>query len=337
MDSELAFIRLRPTGEHLLTSPLGERGARIVLEGVFTFRYTGMRFDALYQAGPDGAFTWAHSYLRWSPCAPLLEREDRAEHRYQFCVPAWWKLHGESLGLWVDVDRFVDEFLIPPSEVRGALIGEMTLRVLPPLGPGSLWAMMAAASLPATLMAGGIGWVLRRRMALQGLPQEVQMQLERISRKHRSAHAALGSPQDSRLQKHLRAVHAGAWALARQIRALHIARSRTDRLSLKAEAEQLDQELVRLTDASARAAGQAALAEKRKALALLDEMERAQTRCAMRLAAIEATLDTTCLTLQQPPPESLATFEETAVRELEAEVMAIAEVAREIGSLEKLR
>jgi hypothetical protein len=304
-----------------------------VLEGVFTFHYTDTRFDALYGTGPDGLFARRHPYLQWSPREPLLESEDLNRHRYQFLVPAEWKLAGQSIGLRVDTDRFVDEFLIPPSEVRSALTGEMTLRVLPPAAPGSLWAMMAAASLPATVVAGGVGWVVWRRMALQGLPPELQEQLVRINRKHRKARAALGPFLSPRLRETLGAVHAGAWSLARQIRALHNARSHLDDLSLQAGAEQLEQELARLTDPAARADGQAALAEKRKTLEVLDEMELVQKRSTLRLTAIEAALDTACLSLRRPP-ESSAPFVGSVLRELEAEVRAIAEVEREIQSLE---
>jgi hypothetical protein len=161
----------------------------------------------------------------------------------------------------------------------------------------------------------------------------VRLRLERIERKQRAARAAIGSPRNVRLEESLQAVHAGAWTLARQIRALREARSRLDPLALKCQTDQLEQDLNRLADPSARTAAQAALVERRKALALLEDMDRAQTRSALRLAAIEATLDTTCLTLQQPPQEPRAPFEEPLLRDLEAEVSAIAEVAHEISSL----
>jgi hypothetical protein len=337
-NTELAFTELRPTGDRLLTPPIGDSGARLVLEGVFTFRYSGMQFDALYRTGPDGAFSQRHSYLDWSPSPPLLDCEEVARHRYQFLIPAAAKRQGQSVGLRVDLDRFVDEFLIPPSEVRAGLTGVMMLRVLPLAGaPVSPWAAIVGLSVPAAVMLGGVGWVLRRRLALSGLPHELQLQLERISRKQRAARAALGSGplRCRRLDENLSAVQAGAWTLARQIRVLARARSHLDQPSLQAEAQRLELDLVSLTDAAALAAGVAALAEKRKTLALLEEIAITEARCAMRLTGLEATLDTACLTLRHLQPAMSAPSPVDALRrEMEAELTALAQVAREIATLE---
>ena len=329
MDSELASVRLPPTGDRLLTPPLGDTGARLVLEGVFTFRYSGMQFDALYRTGPEGAFSQRHPYLDWSPHPPLVESEDVARHRYQFRIPAQWKLQGQSIGLRINLDRFVDEFLIPPSEVRASLAGEMALRVLPlPAAPANLWPEIVGASVPAALMIGGLGWILQRRMALAGMPLELQRQLERIIQKQRAALAALGPgpPRHQRLAGDLKAVPAGAWTLARRIRRLRDARSHIDRTSLAAEVAWLEREPACLADAAGRGVGGTALVEKRKALALLEEIERTEARCALQLTTLEATLDTTCLTLRQLQPDSPPTPSlESVRRELQAEVAAIAE------------
>jgi hypothetical protein len=328
-DTELAAVRLPPTGDRLLTPPLGNAGARIVLVGVFTFRYSGMHFDALYRTGPAGAFSRRHPYLDWSPRAPVLESKDVTRHRYQFRFPAEWKLQGQSIGLRIDLDRFVDEYLIPPSEVRASLTGEMVLRVLPlPAAPVNPWPEIVGASLPAALVIGGLSWILQRRMALAGMPLELQRQLERIIRKQRATLAALGSgpPRYQRLGEDLKTVQAGAWTLARRIRRLRNTRSRIDQTSLVVQVGCLQQELARLTDASARDAGEAALVEKRKALTLLEEIERAEARCTLQLSTLEATLDTTYLTLRQLQPDGPATPSVESVRcELEAEIAAIAE------------
>jgi hypothetical protein len=288
-----------------------------------------MQFDALYRTGPGGAFSQRHPYLEWSPRPPVLESDDVGRHRYQFRIPAEWKLQGQSIGLRIDLDRLVDEFLIPPSEVRAALSGEMVLRVLPlPAAPVNLWPEIVGLSVPAALMIGGLGWVLQRRMSLAGMPLELHRQLERIIQRQRTALAALGHGplQYQGLAEDLKAVPAGAWALARRIRRLRDARSRIDRTSFLSGMESLEQELFCLTDAAARGAAATALVEKRKTVALLEEIERTEARCAMQLTTLEATLDTTCLTLRQLQPTGPATPSVETVRcALEAEIAAIAE------------
>src|SRR5436309_2392684 len=138
-ESELMHAWLRPSGDCALTPPLGSTGARLVLRGAFTFQYDGSQFDAFYRTGTDGAFSQPHSLFQWTPRTPLLESADVARHRYEFSVPAEWKLGGQSLGLRLDLDRLVDEYLIPPSDVRAALTGEMELLVMPlPATPVSL-------------------------------------------------------------------------------------------------------------------------------------------------------------------------------------------------------
>jgi hypothetical protein len=81
----------------------------------------------------------------------------------------------------------------------------------------------------------------------------------------------------------------------------------------------------------------AVLAERRKALEMLEELERARAGCVLRLEAIEAALDTACLALQQAPLDRSVPFEESVLRELDAEVMAVAEVTRELGGLAQPR
>lgn len=328
-DNALAAAPLPPTGERFLTPPLGEAGARLVLQGVFTFRYSGMRFDAQYRTGADGVFSRRHPYLQWSPRAPLLESEDVAQHRYQFRIPPEWRLHGQSIGLRIDLDRLVDEFLIPPSEVRHTLTGEMVLRLLPlPVATIDPWPAIVGSSVPAALMFGGLGWILRRRTALMGLPLDIQRQLERIVRKQRAAFAAVGSglPHYQRLGEELKAVEGSAWGLAQRIRRLREVRSRIDLTSLVVQSGCLEQELARLTDTTTREVRETALGERRKALSLIAEIERTEARCGMQLATLEATLDTVYLTLKTLQPTGpTGPSVETVRRELQAEIAAIAE------------
>lgn len=326
---ELAAARLPRTGDWLLTPPLGATGARVVLEGVFTFQYSGMRFDPRYRTGTSGGFTLRHPYLQWRPRPPLLESDSVDRHRYQFRFPAEWKLQEQSIGLRLDLDRLVDEFLIPPSEVRAALSGEMVLRVRPlPGAPASLWPEVLGASVPAALLIGGVGWVLRRRMALAGMPVQLQEQLGRILRKQRSALAAAsdGPPHHRRLAEELQAIPAGAWAVARRIRSLRDARARIDQPALTVQVLCLAHELAGAPDPTARGAGEAALAEKRKVLSLLEQIQGQEAHCAMLLASLEATLDTACLILRQVEPAGPAAAPlERVRRDLQAEIAAISE------------
>jgi hypothetical protein len=337
---EIASTPLPPTGDRVLTPALGDLDRyryRVVLEGVFRFAYSGARFDALYKMGPDGAFTQRHRYLVWSPRAPALESEDPVRHRYVFRIPAEWRLQGQSVGVRVDVDQLVNEFLIPPSEVRSALSGDVRMTVLQtPLAPVSPWPLIAWTSLPAALLAGGAGWVIRRRMALRGLSPELQVRLARIEQRCRTARAALG-PAHARLfplEERFTAVREGAVNLVRQIQELRDAQRLIDRHALEGAMVLLQGRLATLTDATARREGEMALGEKRKTLATLSEMERAEARCAMRLSKIEAVLESTCLTLREgqtgrrPSPGHAAESAEDALRrELDAEVAAIAEIA----------
>src|SRR5690349_2068418 len=132
-DTELASITLRPTGETVVTPVLtdvGTRDYRIILEGTLRFAYDGEEFDALYRSGPSGDFTRRHDFIRWAPRPLPVENQDPVHHRYVFRVPWEWHMEGQSVGVGVNLDAFVNEFLIRPSEVSGALSGELRMTVL---------------------------------------------------------------------------------------------------------------------------------------------------------------------------------------------------------------
>jgi hypothetical protein len=209
-----------------------------------------------------------------------------------------------------------------------------------PLAVVTPWPLIAWTSLPAALLVGGMGWVIRRRMALRGLSPELQARLERIERKHRAARAAMGQERMRLfpLEERLTAVRDGAVTLTRRIQDLRNARCLVDSRALEVEMAQLQGDLATLADEAARREGEIAVGEKRKTLAILREMEQAEARCGMRLSKIEAVLESTCLTLRRPktgPAEEPA--EELLRRELDAEVAAIGEVARELAACEALQ
>src|SRR5690349_21447488 len=107
----LAAIRLKPTGETVLTPDLHPgAGAvyRVVIQGLIGFKYADLAFDAAYQSGPDGRFTERHSLLRWSGATPELESYEAASHRCVFKVDGKSLTPGSSLGVSVNMDALVD-------------------------------------------------------------------------------------------------------------------------------------------------------------------------------------------------------------------------------------
>ncbi|HLK55057.1 MAG TPA: hypothetical protein VKU00_00745 [Chthonomonadaceae bacterium] len=343
-ETEIAAQTLKPTGETLLTPALGnveENGYRVVLEGLFRFSHNDMAFDAVRKADASGNFTQAHDYLAWTPQTPPLEEYDPASHRAVFRIPAEWHMQTQSVGVRVNVDQFVNEFVITPGEVRAALSGEMQMRVLQvSLAPPSPWPAIVGTSIPAALLLGGVGWVVRRRMTLGGLAQDLQHTVGRIEQKFRAARAAV-RPQDRRLvavQERLNAVKAGALTLARQVQELRNAQNLLQRPQLEEEIKMLQRQLVTLPEGTAKQECEKTLVEKHKAQVLLEDMSRAEAGCAMRLAKVEAVLDTTCLTLRSVKVGATEVPAEDAIcRALDAEVSAIHEAEKQIAACETLQ
>lgn len=345
-DTEIAAFTLSPGGGQILTPPLGERdtyGYRIVLEGLFRFGYTGETFDAVYRWSADGAAPERHRYVKWAPADPVLESEDRAAHRYVFRVAPGGVVGSsdDSVAVGVDPDSFIDRYTIPLSEVRQALSGRVTLTVRRfPLVPFSPWPLVGWIGLPTALAAGGLGLVIRRRMALQGLAQDLQIYVGRIEEKGRAARGVL-SRQDRRLTpvaERVSALRAAALALTRRTQQIRDARLLTDGGLLETEIGVLERAVASASDSEARRRAEMALAQKRRSREMLDELARAETNCTLRLAHIEAVLDTVCLTLRSAATASpVAAPEERLCRTLDAEVAAIHEAAGEMARCESLQ
>ncbi len=325
-------------GDTVLTPPLGEAGpAEIVVEGELHFGYAGFRFDALYRAAPNGRYTQSHAYLRWSPQAPVLISEDVGRHRYVFRLPPELARSGQSLGLRLDVDRLVTEHLITPSEVRQSLSGDMRVRVLQAAVPPPWGLLIGGAAVPALLAAGGVGFIVRRRMEFRGLDPDLHAQLERIEQRYaRAARAArAGADRLLPLQGRLRGLRQSAIGLAREAQQLRTSRRHLDGVGLEREILHLQEILGSVQDPVARRDGEAAVAEKRKSFLLLGELEAVEARCVMRLAKIEAVLDSAALSLRgsqgQVVAATSARDDDALCRTLDAEVAAIQEVQQELA------
>jgi len=345
-DSTIGSFTLNPSGGQILTPPLVERdayGYRIVLEGVLRFGYTGEVFDAVYRWGTGESAPQTHRYLRWTPGVPILESEDREAHRYVFRIAPDTSLQssGGSIGIGVNTDAFIDRYTIPLSEVQRSLSGNMTITVQQfALAPTNPWSMVGWIGLPTTLAAVGLGMVIRRRMALRGLEQDLLVHLDRIEQKARAARSAL-SRQDNRLlpvAERISDLRAAALALIRRIQETRDVRRQTNARLLNIEIGTLESTLAGLTDPEARRQAERALEQKRRSQELLDSLVRAETNSTMRLNSIEALLDNTCLTLHSARIAApAAPAEETLCRSLDAEVAAIHEAAREMARCDTLQ
>jgi hypothetical protein len=346
-DTELSSSLLQPDGVRIATPTLKEMarfGYRIVLQGVFRCSYNGKLFDPLYLMDENGKTGKRHNYLQWTPTPPILESEDSALHRYVFRIPSEWE--GKSVGVRVNVDRFVDEFLIPPSEVRASLSGEVRMTVLQTPLVVPLLPRIAPVAIPALLVAGGAAFVIRRRMRWGGLAHDLQQTLMSIEQKYRIARAAVSAETEFRTEHgrlfpfrdKIAALRDGAFGLARHIQRLRNSQQLVDRRTLEADIARFEQQLAALRDEAAQRDGEIILAEKRRTLSLIEDMEQNTSRCAMRLAKIEATLDAFALTLRHAQTQqSPQPVEETLRRQLDAEVTAIQDTARDMQAFEELR
>jgi hypothetical protein len=331
MAERLTNDELRPNGDRLLTPSLDpERFAyQVVIEGVFTFGYTGEQFDALYRDRGTGRFTERHPHLHWSPVEPHLVSEDREGHRYVFTFPPGALRPGASAGVRVEIDRFISEFLIPRSEVDRQLSGALTVQVLrSPLAATPTWGFGVLVGLPTLAVLGGAAWVLRRRMAFQGLPPELAEQIARIDRKAAAARAALRGARAGvfPLRERLVALQEAGVALTREIRKIRASHQLLDRAHLEREIADLARQ------AEARGAphpeAERLLAEKRQNLLLLESAEEAEAACRLRLSRIETMLDAACLTLRRPEGITTpgATDPDALCRDMDAELSALREL-----------
>ena len=338
-DRELTSYLLPPGGETVLTPRLdgsASAPARVVVEGVFEFGYGGIRFDARYRSKGDGPFDQPHDYLRWTPQAPELESEDPAKHRYIYRVPQALVRSGQSLGLHVDVDRLVSEYLITPSEVRQSLAGAVRVRVLQaPPPPPSVGLILGWAAAP-TVALGAVGWVVRRRMRFQGLDPDLRERVERIEERYAQSLRAARDHSEvlAPLGRRLRSLHGSTLGLARQAQELRHSRGRIDRARLAAEIVGHQEQLATLKDDRLRGETTSVLQARERTLTLYGELEAAEAQCLIRLDKIEAVLEATALSLRGTHGRAVAAAaardNDELCRVLDAEVSAIREVQEEL-------
>jgi hypothetical protein len=268
-EQEIAHFRLEPTGTYaavpMMEGELVPGEMRFVIEGVMDFAHADERFDAVYSTGSDGLFTKLHDYLQWDGPAPQLEKAETHLHQYVFrVVPEGVEGVVRPPAVRVNVEKFVEKYLLPPSEVRAALSGELRVSVtylVPPVNP---WPMIGLAAVPTLAIAGGIGIIIRRRMALQGLSPELQHHVGSLAEKAKLARAALpkSSAGTSALASRFDAVREGGGQLIRRIQDLRNTQRLVDRPTLENDIARLERQLAGLDDAAAKREGETALTEK---------------------------------------------------------------------------
>jgi hypothetical protein len=332
-DNEIASGRLTADGA-ILTPELKNAShyqTRIALEGTLRCSYNDTEFDAVYRINSDGSLGARHNYLQWTPREPDLESQDFKAHRYVFTIPAAWKLEGQSVGVRINADQFVNEMLIPPSDVKASLTDELRFTVLERnLLPGTLWPLFAWSLVPAGLAVGGVGWVMKRRRLFEGLSPDLRAALERIEDKHRAAVGAVRR-SDARflpVKQQLGSLRTGAASLARQIEESRKTQRMVNLPKLKADVESLRGVVDGLGDSAARTEAEATLVAKQKSLDTMKAVSLAESHGVLRLAKIESLLDTACLTLREMPTAGQKSHaEEILCRELDAELSALQEVS----------
>ena len=302
-------------------------GLTVEIGGVIRCAYNGKAYDGVYECNlADAADTGRpHSYLSWQPYAPSLIEQDTREHRYRF---RFAKLaRGVLPSVRVDIDRFVDDFLISPSEVRGSLTGRFMITRVEG-APFALPWHYALAAAPALVLTGAAAWVIRRRMTASVLDYDLVAQLHRIREKAAAAQRAVRN-EDRQLvavRERVKVLENGAHHLARQIQQIRTGRGLHNRAQLERDAKLLAQR------ASVEPSNEELLETllvKRKSLEQLAELEQSEHGLADRLSKIEAVLENALAGLQNVRTSNMADPVRNSVcQALDSEVAALREATQ---------
>jgi len=302
-------------------------GWRVEVTGTIRCQLNGLQYDALNVFDPVEPTSSArpHAYLAWWPRQPEVELADTGSHHYVFRFPTI--AAGVSPTVGVDVDRFVRDLLVTPSEVRQSLSGRFAVSALPPSAAATpLWSI-GAVSVPALLLTGGVTWVIRRRMANPTLDYDLQAQLERIRRKACAARNAMRR-EDRRLvpvSSRLDTLETTAALIAKQAHKLRGALALQDRQALEKQIERLQG---KKNSDPAQTEIDRTLREKQKTLAAVVELEESARVCSARLARIEAVVESTLAslhTVRAGTPQTAST--DAVCQALDSEVRALREAA----------
>jgi len=324
--TEIAILPLRDPAEFAY---------RLVVEGTFTFDYDGKTYDALYTTDAQGRFSVPHNLLQFNRPGVQVVREDPVRHRYIFEVSPTQELAGQSLGVRLEVDRFVDWYLIPPSQVKAGLSGDLRVAVwekplAPPLTP-LVWSPLAVLAVVA------VGWVIRRRMVLARerlvLDADLQAQLQQIAQKYEAVQLLLNAQGEeaSDLRERFARLYEGAVALAQQTQILRNTVREVDEVALHRELTRLERNLARASSEALRRELAAAVEEKRRVARELAHTQENETRTHLRLSKIEALFDAARLKLPNLQiAQENAVEEQRLIADVEEELAVLEEVVEEL-------
>lgn len=309
------------------------RELRAVLAGSFKCSYNGRTYDALFSSIGEGPGQ-PHSFVRWSPAEMEVMAENRAAHRYVLRLPEGAGTPA-SVSAWVDVDGFVTEFIITPSEVRQSLSGNLRLQLwrASPQGPPP-WLIIGGIVGIAALGLGAFGlWrQARRRMA------DVRELLGRIERSYTTA---MDSVRESdwdtgEHERQLRHLRDGARELAERIGGFRRVAGRIDRDRLDDEIAQTQARLQEAERDDVRQELRSVLDARRRLREAVEDTEAAEQRYLLRLSRIDSTLEATSLWVTEQDGRFADRGEDrSAIEALKQELRAVDGAIEELKILER--
>jgi prefoldin subunit 5 len=293
---------------------------RVVITGTVTCAINGRTYDA-------GSPHVAHA-----PGSLRMVEQDASAHRYvlrpEADAPA-----PEAVTARVDVDRLVRELIVTPSEVRNSLSGDVRLE---------LWRAKRDNGLAGVLLPVGGALAILLVLAVVSARRsrgmaDIDEALKRIDRRVDAARrAARDRDWDSEeLERKLDDLQRSARHLASEIRRFRsIARS-VDRSDLERDIDITRRRLEATDREETRRLVQSLLDAKLKLRDMLVDSEATEERYKLRLAHIEATLETLVVQMAEQDGRMAATdADREAIDALQSELSATDAAIEELKLIE---
>lgn len=324
----------------LLTA--GGPGAEVEVSGTFYFDYNGKEYDAFYTTDSTGRWGEPHDFFTWPPGLEPVNRAFNPSHTYRFRVQPGYDFTGQGITFRLNIDGFVNQYLITPAEVRANLrpgSGPLAIRTIEvPWGGGvpvhPLSHLAAPVGIGLLLILGAAAWRYRRMQ--QGLDADLQDLLKRIRRKHKRLQATLQDQQAdySRLRQGCARLAEGTQTLVEHVQAFRQMERQIKREELAEEIMDLDRRRAQAREPAQVRDLEAALAEKRKVLELVEQTARHQDRYLARLSKVEALLDATQLKVMNLQVAAQDTvLEDRIMDDVDEEIEILEETVEEVRRL----